>query len=268
MNIFLAILLNFVVSYTAYKKESLSYSGFIAALILGSSLYFFAGFFYWIIMCVFFISSSLLTKFKNYNKLYLEDMNEKGGKRDHFQVLANGGMGLFFSLLYFIYASPEYIIALVVAFAAANADTWASELGVLSKSNPISILNFKRTERGISGSISLLGTLASFFGALFIAIIFVTGLSIMNDYKDEIYKYILIVTLSGFLGSIIDSYLGALVQAKYKCTICNRITEKNIHHGKATVLERGIYFFNNDMVNLTSIMLASLISIFMFYNIM
>lgn len=263
-NILFGILLSFIVSYLAYKKGSLNYSGFIGALILGSLLYYLGGFFFWIIMISFFISSSILTKFKGNNKKETDDLNEKNGKRDYIQVLSNGGLGLIFAFMYNIYNDPIYMVGFATAFAASNADTWASELGVLSKREPISIINFKKTERGVSGSISIFGIIASLLGAFFIAIVFTLGLVLKYNNIDIIYKYILIISICGFLGSIIDSYLGSLIQVKYKCGVCNKITEKKIHHGEITSLIKGIKWFNNDLVNFTSGALASLISIVLF----
>jgi len=263
-DILFGILLSFIVSYLAYKKESLSYSGFIGALILGSLLYYLGGFFFWIIMISFFISSSVITKFKGDNKKETEDLNEKNGKRDYIQVLANGGLGLIFAFMYYIYNDTIYMVGFATAFAAANADTWASELGVLSKRDPIYIINFKKAEKGVSGAISIFGTVASLLGALFIAIVFTLGLVLKYNNIEITYKYILIITISGFLGSIIDSYLGSLIQVKYKCVVCNKITEKKIHHGEITSLIKGIKWFNNDFVNFTSGALASLIAIVLF----
>ena len=69
------------------------------------------------------------------------------------------------------------MLATVAVVATVNADTWATELGVLSKNKPIFILTGKPVTTGTSGAISLGGTIAGFVGAFFIgalAIIFVT----------------------------------------------------------------------------------------------
>ena len=54
--------------------------------------------------------------------------------------------------------------------AAANSDTWASEIGSMSKGKPISVKTFKRAERGTSGAVSLLGTFAAVVGSFLIAL--------------------------------------------------------------------------------------------------
>jgi uncharacterized protein (TIGR00297 family) len=141
-NIVIGFLFSFVIAFAGYRKESLSLSGGILAVILGTSLYYFGGLFFSAVMVSFFISSSILTKYKKGFKKTLEDINEKGGNRDYVQVIANGLLGFIFALLFYITKNHVFILAYATAFSAANADTWASELGVLSKVNPISIISF------------------------------------------------------------------------------------------------------------------------------
>ncbi len=59
-----------------------------------------------------------------------------------------------------------WLMGFIVCIASANSDTWASEIGSLSKKNPIYIRTFKRIERGTSGAISLLGSIAALSGSL------------------------------------------------------------------------------------------------------
>ena len=54
--------------------------------------------------------------------------------------------------------------------AAVNADTWATELGVLSRTPPRLITSGKVVERGTSGGVSLAGTLAALGGAAVIGL--------------------------------------------------------------------------------------------------
>jgi uncharacterized protein (TIGR00297 family) len=259
--LFIGFIFSFIIGFLAYKRESLSFSGFIGALVLGTSLYFFGGLYLSGIMICFFISSSLLTKYRENEKSTLEDINEKTGGRDYAQVIANGGLGLIYALLYYFTKNPLFILAYSTSFAAANADTWSSEVGVLSSKAPISILSFKKTEKGMSGAVSLLGTAAAFCGSMFIAGVFFTGYILTFGWNKRLIYYSILITLAGFFGSIIDSYIGALLQAKYKCIICGKITEKKVHHNKKTIHVSGIKIINNDAVNFISCLLASLIVI-------
>ena len=246
------------IALVAYKKSSLSKSGCVAATVLGTGLYYFGGLWFSVIMVAFFVSSSILTKFKNYNKKSLDKLNEKGGNRDYMQVFANGGVGLVLAFIYYFYPNPVVLLAYAVSFAEANADTWASEIGVLSKRKTISILNFKPIEKGRSGGISILGTIFSFLGASFIACIyFIASLITYKDIKQS-FIYAILCILIGFIGSILDSILGASVQAQYYCEDLKSITEKRVHKGKYNKRIKGLSFINNDIVNLSSNLLSAL----------
>lgn len=257
---------SFLIAFVAYKKASLNKSGCLAATVLGTGLYYFGGLWFSIIMISFFVSSSILTKFKNNNKESLDKLNEKGGNRDYMQVFANGGIGLIISVLYYFYQSPVFLLAYAVSFAEATADTWASEVGVLSKSKPINILNLKPLEKGMSGGISILGTTFAFLGASFISFIyFIASVITYRDIKQSLIYSILCLVI-GFIGSIVDSILGASVQAQYYCEDLKTITEKKEYKGKPNKLIKGIAFINNDMVNLNSNLISTLI-VFILVNI-
>ncbi|MBL4935428.1 DUF92 domain-containing protein [Clostridium sp. YIM B02515] len=253
-----------LIVFGAYKKKSLDISGALSAIFLGTCIYFWGGLYMSAIMISFFISSSFFTKIKESFVKDLEDINEKTGARDYMQVAANGGIGLVFAFLYYRTSNPVFLVIYAVAFSASNADTWASELGVLSTSQPISILSFKKVEKGISGAVSLIGTLSAICGALFIALIYSFGYVLKFGFSIKLISHMFIITLSGFIGSLIDSIIGAAFQAKYKCSFCGRITEKKEHHGQNTIRISGIRWINNDFVNFISGLAACAISIILY----
>ncbi|WP_353095830.1 DUF92 domain-containing protein [Tissierella praeacuta] len=255
---------SFLVSFVAYKKSSLNIKGFLAATALGTAIYSFGGIWFFNIMIAFFISSSLLTKFKGIDKNELDKLNEKDGKRDHIQVLVNGGIGLVLVFLYYLYDNPVFLLAYSVSFGVATSDTWASEIGVLSKYEPLSILNLKPIEKGMSGGISVLGTIFAFLGSAFISLIFLIAyIRIYNDIPQGL-NYSLICLIMGFIGSIIDSVLGASIQAQYYCEAIESFTEKKLYENKANKLVKGFSIINNDIVNLTSNLISTLI-VFLLY---
>ena len=59
----------------------------------------------------------------------------------------------------------------LASVAAANSDTWGTEIGKLSKSNPIDIISGKKVQHGTSGGVSLIGTAGSLFGSITIGMI-------------------------------------------------------------------------------------------------
>lgn len=253
-----------LISYIAYKKSSLNISGLLAATILGTAIYFFGGLWFFNIMIAFFLSSSLLTKFKSTNKNSLDKLYEKGGKRDYIQVFINGGIGLILSIFYYIYNNPIFLLAYAVSFGVATSDTWASEIGVLSKNEPLSILNLKPIEKGMSGGISILGTIFAFLGSGFIALVFFIAYTVIYNDIIQGFTYFLVCLIMGFVGSIIDSILGASIQAQYYCEEIESFTEKKAYKNKPNRLVKGFAIINNDVVNLVSNLISTLLVLFLY----
>ncbi len=130
--------------------------------------------------------------------------------------------------------------------AAVNADTWATEFAVLNRRPPRLITTGRPVARGISGGITLVGTLATLGGALLIALL--TGLF---SPAGILGKTLLVITAAGVAGSLFDSLLGATIQAIYHCPHCAIETEHHLLHscGATTLLVRGWPWIDNDMVN-------------------
>lgn len=257
----IGFLISFFIAYAAYRKESLTLDGSIGATLMGTLMYATSGIFGSIMMVVFFLSSSVLSHFKKTKKKKVARQFDKTGRRDILQVFANGGVGLIHSILYYLTKNPAYLVFLGVSFAAANADTWATELGILNKKDPISLRTFKRVEKGTSGAVSLFGTLSAFLGSMLIGVFAVLSLSFLNigELGFEYIQAFQMVTLGGFIGSIIDSILGATVQGVYYSKELEGETEKREYNGNPNILVRGLSFVNNDLVNFLSIGISSIL---------
>lgn len=105
----------------------------------------------------------------------------------------------------------------MAAFACCNGDTWASELGILSKSDPVLITTLEKVPRGTNGGVSSWGLFVSFAGGIFIGIfyyiatiLFVDSESLLNSPAQ--FPIILLGGVAGLVGSVIDSFLGATCQ--------------------------------------------------------
>ncbi len=247
----LGILIAGVIAGLAFRFKLLSKSGALAAFLLGSVVFGLGGLTWSIVLMLFFLSSSGLSYLFKSRKVNAEEKYAKGSVRDSRQVLANGGLaGLFVILSLVIPQSSIPWLGFCASLAAANADTWATELGSLSKRNPVLISTLKSVERGTSGGVSLFGLTASLFGSFVIAVAGIlfapSGLAI------ETWLFLAAVTLGGFTGSLVDSWIGATFQAIYYCPQCLRETEKHPRHGCGTEthLLRGRQWMTNDMVNL------------------
>ncbi|MGM0874262.1 MAG: DUF92 domain-containing protein [Bacillota bacterium] len=254
VQVIVAILFILLISFAGWKVKSLTISGATGAVVVGIFIYCGFSFQGLFLLGCFFGSSSLLSKFQSAKKSTLQDMLEKGDRRDIIQVMANGGVPAVLGLVYFTGQSLDQAVLLgfCISIAAANADTWASEIGTLSKQKPRLLLTLKKVERGTSGAVSLLGTIAALAGAAFISIF--AGLL----FSLTISSMMFIVTF-GFIGNILDTLLGQTIQVKYKCMVCHKITEKQTHCRTRGLKMAKYSFLNNDAVNFLSIALTTFI---------
>jgi uncharacterized protein (TIGR00297 family) len=166
---------------------------------------------------------------------------EKGGERDAWQVFANGGVFVGAAAAYLLHPNPVWFAVGAGSLAAASADTWATELGTLSKRNPVSITTWRSVPPGTSGGVTLLGTLAGLGGALFVA----TAAWIMAWPVP-----FSAVALGGIAGALTDSVLGGTLQARRWCQKCEQFTERKVHDcGTPTARAGGVKGMNNDVVN-------------------
>ncbi len=259
IDLWIGFLLSFGVAFLAYLKRSLTWDGFLAATLLGTTIYTFGGMTIWGSLIAFFISSSLLTK------IHEKKEKEYSQGRNYIQVLSNGLVATVFSVVYFFLQHEILMLAAVVSIASSNSDTWASEIGALSKGKTMNIINFKSVPKGVSGAISGLGTLSSFLGALFIAVIFIGIYALSKTITiPNMIEYAFIITLCGFLGSLIDSLLGASLQAQFKGIKSGKITEKSWLPNEKVVLSSGLIYITNDAVNFISSLAASLFTLIFF----
>ncbi len=248
MQLSLGFLLALLVAFLAYKAHSLNKSGVVAAIITGTIIFGIGGWQWAILLLTFFITSSALSRAFKKRKQGLDEKFSKGHERDAGQVFGNGGIATFFAALHFFFPNELWPwLGFAAALAAVNADTWATELGVLNPHPPRMITNLNKiVEKGTSGGISLTGTLASLAGSAIIGIL----ASLLNPIADSASIFI-IVTLGGLAGALFDSILGATVQAMYYCPTDKKETEKHPLHtcGTETVHIRGWQWLDNDWVN-------------------
>lgn len=96
---------------------------------------------------------------------------------------------------------------LIRHYACCNGDTWASEVGVLSKSRPRLITTWNEVPAGTNGGMSKLGTLASILGGTFIGVIFyITSFFdvTVTSASPAQWPIIFIGTFGGFAGSLVS----------------------------------------------------------------
>ncbi len=236
------------------KKNSLSPSGAFTAAFMGISVAEFAGTEWLILPAVFFLSSTLIGRmFKGKST---QSDSKQGKARDAVQVICNGGVYWLMALLFPYF--PDLSLVMIVSMAIATSDTWASEIGIGLKGKTYDIIYWKKLPSGISGGVSIIGTIAGFIGAFIIACI---G-CILIDHVE--FTYILLLTSLGFLGMLLDSFIGSLFQARYK----NSEGISDDKKGNHVQLIHGYLWFSNDLVNLLSNLIVTAIVFTYCYQIL
>lgn len=243
-----------LVAFGAYRLRALTRSGAIAAVILGGTIVVTAGWWPAIVLVVFFVTSSALSMHSSTRSDAAGQV--RGKRRDAVQVLANGGIAALCAIASAVAADGgPWLVALVSAVAGAASDTWATEIGQFSRSQPRLITSLREAPRGTSGAISAVGTLGSIAGSLLIALTAAAGARLGGEVPGiSAWSLAGIVAVAGLAGSIVDSLFGATVQAVYRCPACDQTTEQRVHRcGTATVHARGLRWMDNDTVNLAAI---------------
>ena len=244
----------FIIS-TVLHKNVLTKFGLLLAMILDVAVSLTLGNFGFVLLVAFLFGSVVIDKIKRLRKTD-DTVTKKGDCRDAVQVIANGLVPMLMATFYSITLNPAFIAAYVAALAEAFADTAASGIGVYSNT-VYDVFRMKKTKQGLSGGMSVIGTLASLvapFGIAAIALAF-SAISL---------KAMLVISLAAFLGVVFDSFLGSLLQVKYKCRVCGEITEREVHCRKPTRKHSGFTFFDNDVVNLLSGAFAALLGFVLF----
>ncbi|MEN8171534.1 MAG: DUF92 domain-containing protein [Chloroflexota bacterium] len=258
MQLFTGLIFGVSIAGIAYRLKALNPSGTIAAAFVGWIIWGLGGVSWAIILLIFFVSSSTLSRMFKERKSNLHEKFSKGSRRDWAQVLANGGAGSAAAILAYTYPQNVWIWAAYLgAMATVTADTWATELGVLNKHAPRLITTGEKVVTGTSGAVSLLGTLATLGGA---AVISVFGAIFL--FQDKAIILMLSVTLGGMCGAFFDSLLGATIQAIFTCPACQKETERYPTHacGTATIPQRGWSWLNNDWVNFIASIVGAVIA--------
>ncbi len=232
-----------IVALLAYRAGALTRSGAVAACAVGLAVFGVGGWLWAAALLTFFGTSTALSRWRKARKDALG--YEKGGRRDAGQVLANGGVAAICALLPLLV--PSLTIAHVslwflAALAAANADTWATEIGSALGGRPWDLRRGQPALPGTSGAVSVGGTLAALAGAGLIGLLFAPDAGTR-----------LLVTAAGWGGALGDSLLGAFVQAQWPDPHSpGRWTERP----QAEPPGRGLRPVNNDLVNLLATLLA------------
>lgn len=240
-----------------YFLKIMTYYGALLAGFIGLMFYHFAGLYSLLFVLGNYIVLLVIAIISKVKKNDLSDIVNKTKGKDIIQVFVNGGFPLLFLVIYAIVRNPIFIIMALITFSASFTDSIASDVGSMSKKAPYDIFKKKVVPMGMSGGITFLGTFSAVLYA-FICGLVITFITNTNIWLLFLYGGLMII------GIFVDTMLGSLVQVKFKCQVCDKITEKTIHHEKETLYYEGVKFINNDTVNFISSLCVAILSFILF----
>ena len=201
-----AVVIAFAFGYFSYRLKAADLSGIFAAILLGILLIVFADVRWFLIMLAFFIMGSAMTRYRYDTKTEMGVAEGHGGARGYFNVFANGLAGAAAAVLYGITGDPVFAAFYLGSVGCATADTLASEVGVTG-GTPRMITTLRQVPCGTNGGVTLKGEVAGTAGALVLGCVaYLLGVADLS--------LLIITVLAGFVGTNIDSLIGALWENK------------------------------------------------------
>ena len=236
--LFTPIILAFVI-----RRRALTPSGILAALLLDALASIAFGNLGFLILVLYFVGSILSDKYKNSRKCK-EKITNNDKTRTVLQVLANGAVPLVFSIVYLFKPDTVYFLAFAASLSEALSDTVASGVGSSAK-RVFDPIRLKEVTPGESGGVSHVGTLSAIISAF--------ALSSLTLLFDRVTPFdMVLVSFSAIFGVFLDTFLGSLLQARYKCSVCRDTVEQRSHCNARTTHVRGFKYLDNSAVNFIS----------------
>lgn len=250
------LVVSLLIALAARRTRLLSRTGVFAATLVGAAAIA-AGWRWGALLIAYFVAASVLSRvLKGGNTALVRRIVAKGGKRDAWQVMANGGMFALCALGTLLpRGSASFALAALGALAASSSDTWATEIGTRFGGMPVSLRGLATVPAGTSGAVSIVGCIGMLAGAAFIAI----GARAL-----DLHWAIVPIFLGGVAGAATDTLVGALWQEQRWCNRCNEATERIVHPcGATTVLRSGMPGVDNDAVNMLASFVGAAVAVAM-----
>ncbi|MBW3130594.1 DUF92 domain-containing protein [Hymenobacter profundi] len=192
------------------RASKLTPGGALAGGLLGALIYLGGGFGGLSMLAAFFLLGSAASGWHLAEKRRLGLAEENKGRRTAGQVVANAGVAALAGLGGWLLPAQAALFQLMLAgsFAAATADTLASELGNVYGRRYYNVLTLRPDTRGLNGVISLEGTLCGVAGSVLIA-----GLYSLSVGWGREFSWLV---LAGTVGNLTDSVLGATLERQHR----------------------------------------------------
>jgi uncharacterized protein (TIGR00297 family) len=202
-----AVIIGFTFGYFAFRARTADLSGLFSAALIGIILLVFAapqGPQWFLIMLAFFILGSAATKYKFEYKKRIGVQQGQCGARGYRNVFANGIVAAAAAVLFGVFQQPIFVVLYVGCVASAAADTLASEIGVTG-GIPRLITTLTQVPIGTNGGITVTGETVALLGGFVVSVVAML-LHVITP------QMMAICTLAGFMGTNIDSVIGATLE--------------------------------------------------------
>lgn len=206
--------------------------------------------FFWLLI-LFFLLGTLVTKIGHEAKSHFTQSSTGGsggeGARTSAQVFANSGFACLLILLHvYLLSSTPFIssniaispgpfapllqrllpIGVIAQYAAVASDTFSSELGILAKSQPFLITApWKQVPRGTNGGVTIDGLIYGALGGFLLTLVAILALYLAPPRVAMDPTTAAVITGMGLVGTVVDSLLGAIVQATVTDSRSGRVVE-------------------------------------------
>jgi len=237
----------FAIGWISYRRKKVDLSGYISILVFAAALILSYSYPLLTGISVTFISSAIITTVKKRFAPGRHYDTESNAPRNWKQAVSNMGVPVCLVVTGQLTNQNSLTFVAFAALACATADTWSSEIGVLSRTSPVFIVSRKSAQPGVSGGVSTLGTCCSILGSLLIAFVYYC-------YYEQIAETTCILIL-GFTGALIDSLIGELFQAKYLSATSDYTDQQS-----AGKLVKGFRIVTNNVVNLMAVAITAAIA--------
>lgn len=248
-----SVLVGIGFAFLAWRLTFLDLSGVFAVALLGMTVFGLGEWKWSLPGLTFFVLSSILSKLGKKRKAALEGKNEKTSRRDAGQVYANGGFAWAMLVLYVFFQHEAFYWAFVASFAAAAADTWGTEIGGYFQGKTWQLPAFRPVPPGVSGGISVSGTIGAFLGS---GVVWLAGAAFLGDVW--VWKGAFVIVGAGMVSMFLDSILGGTVQAQYM-DASGVVVERRYSGLVENRLIAGYRWVNNDRVNLANTFLGGIL---------
>jgi phytol kinase len=241
--LFVSILLSVLVFLIVFMTKAIQFYGAVFSMVVVFLFSYVGGTVGIVYLLVLYFTIFLISKYKKRKKLANGEEAELKVGKSFWQIFINGIWGCVFLVLYAYINEKSLLVASFVCVGGCFVDSISSDIGVLSNGKVYDPIRRTIVKKGLSGGVSIVGTVAAFLASLLIAIYMVGTLSLSWLSGCVIWGMI-------FLQTIVDTILGSLLQVKYQCVSCKEITEEKWHCNTQTIYWSGVRMVDNNAVNL------------------